>query len=232
MRKLHLASGQMLQAGSLCSPEITARVATFSDWAGLTLGENRGVAANFYLRSRVTPGGNLSRNRFAGTDRLSSQKRAAGVSIADFERTLRASHQNGGLRDSREGTNSLLQHVWQNCRCARKHNRGRRGCRHAGSSGRKICPGADALLHAVQRSGRNARWNPTGLPCLARLCSHAPGICNCVFQFRQCRNSSHCYWQNAHQPLLEPGGIQVSERPRSICRPASCATAAILGAMN
>jgi len=119
-------------------------------------------------------------------------------------------------------------------------HRGGRGRGYAGSSGRKIYSRADALLHAVPRSRWNARWIPAGLPCLTWLCSHAPGICNCVFQFRQCRNSSHGFWKNTREPLLESIGIQISKRPQSVRRPEGCltfcsalrATAAILVAVN
>src|SRR4029453_1530807 len=93
-------------------------LATFAQRAGLTPCENRGFALDSYLRGRIVAGANLSRNRFGGTGRVSTQKRSAGISIADFERPLRASHQDGFLQDSGEGTNSLLEQGWQNCRSA------------------------------------------------------------------------------------------------------------------
>ena len=211
-----LACELQKQAGTLALPSTGA---TFPHRAGLTQCENRGFALDFYLRSGVVAGRNFSRNRFGTTGRLSPEKWPAGVSIADFERTIRASHQNGVVQDSGEGTNSLLQHLWQDCRCAREHDRGRCGCRHAGSAWRKIRSCANALLHAFQWGGRNARRIPARLPCFARLCSYATGICHCVFQFRQCRHSSHCFWQNTCEPFLEPSGIQVSNRPQPIRRP-------------
>jgi len=160
--------------------------------------------------------GHFSGDRFGRANRVSTSKRTTGAGVAYFEWPLRTSHQEWFIQGSREGANSLLEHVRENCRCPREYNRGRCRCGHACSFGRKIYPGTNALFHAVHRGRRNARRIFAGLSCIARLCPHASGKRDCVFQLGQRRNSGHCLWKNASRPLLGPVAIDFSGTKQSI----------------
>jgi len=160
----------------------------------------------------------FGRDRFGRANCLPSSKRTTGAGVAYFEWPLRTSHQEWFIQGSREGANSLLEHVRENCRCPREYNRCRCRCGHACSFGRKIYPRTNALFHAVHRGRRNARRVPAWLSCIARLCPHASGKRDCVLQFSQRRNSGYCVRKDASGPLFGPVAIDVSKTKQSIRR--------------
>src|SRR5207237_8014966 len=90
--------------------------ATLSPPDGSTFCEAHHRVVHFSLRDHIVARANCSGDRFGGAKSLSPSRRTTGVSIADFKRPLRTSHQSRVIQDSRERPNTLLEHVWKNCR--------------------------------------------------------------------------------------------------------------------
>lgn len=163
--------------------------------------ENRNRLIDLFLRDTFIACADFSRNRFTATNGLPAAKWARRSCLADFERTLWSPDRAGFFQDSGKRTKSLFESVWQDRRFPGKYRRGGRRRGHGGAAWRKIYSGANALFHAIHRRRRHACWIFTWLSGVARLCSDARTLRDCILQCSQRWHSRHGARKNSDRAV-------------------------------